>query len=143
MSTAFYSIACCIDRSEAAAAVMAEGRRLRDLGDAASIHLVHVVEPAPVLHAGPYTYVEPSAAAVDEARAWMEARLAEVGDAEGVVLEGPDAGPEVVRWAADAGVDLLVVAPHRGLVDRILHGSFAAHLTYHAPCPVLMLRHGS
>ncbi len=94
-----------------------------------------------MLHAGPYTYVEPSETAVEEARAWMDERVAEVGHAEGVVLQGADPGPAVVEWAQGAGVDLLVVAPHRGLVDRILHGSFAAHLTYHAPCPVLMLRH--
>lgn len=143
MTTAFYSIGCCIDRSDAVQAVIDEGVRLRELGDVASIHLVHVVEPAPVLHAGPYTYVEPSAVAIDEAREWMDARVAEVGGASGIVLEGGEPGRAVCDWAAESGVDLLIVAPHRGVVDRILHGSFAAHLTYHAPCPVLMLRHDS
>lgn len=141
MTTAFYSIGCCLDHSDAARAVLDEAARLRELGDAAAIHLVHVVEPAPVLHAGPYTYVEPSAVAVDEAKEWMGARVAEIGAASGTVLDGADPGPVVCDWAEAQGLDLLVVAPHRGVLDRILHGSFAAHLTYHAPCPVLMLRH--
>ena len=142
MTTAFYSIGCCIDRSDAARAVLDEGIRLRELGDAAAIHLVHVVEPPPVLHAGPYTYVEPSAVAIDEAKEWMDAQVAAIHAAGGVVLDG-EPGPAVCAWAESSGVDLLIAAPHRGVVDRILHGSFAAHLTYHAHCPVLMVRPAS
>ncbi|HSJ73798.1 MAG TPA: universal stress protein, partial [Miltoncostaeaceae bacterium] len=43
------------------------------------------------------------------------------------------------KYAADAGIDLLVAAAHRGLVERAMLGGFAAYVAYHAPCPVLLV----
>ena len=73
------------------------------------------------------------------ARAWITRRAAGVPGAEAVFLEGV-AGPAVVEWAAQAGVDLLVTAAHQGRLEGLLLGSFANHLVNHAPCPVLIVR---
>jgi nucleotide-binding universal stress UspA family protein len=34
---------------------------------------------------------------------------------------------------------VLVAARHRGVVERMLVGSFAGHLMHHAPCAVLLI----
>ncbi len=62
--------------------------------------------------------------------------------ADGVVLEG-NPSDAVCAWAAEAGVDLLIVAPHHGAFARAVHGEFAGRVTYAAPCPVLMVRRAS
>jgi nucleotide-binding universal stress UspA family protein len=43
------------------------------------------------------------------------------------------------HYLAEAGIDLLVAAAHRGLVDRAMLGGFAAYVAYHAPCSVLLV----
>jgi nucleotide-binding universal stress UspA family protein len=56
-----------------------------------------------------------------------------------VALDGyPPAA--VCDWAAEADVDLVVAAAHRGLVQRMLLGSFAAYLAHHSPCTILLVR---
>jgi nucleotide-binding universal stress UspA family protein len=40
-------------------------------------------------------------------------------------------------------VDLLVAGVYRGMASRALLGSFAQHLAYHAPCPVLLVGPGT
>lgn len=59
---------------------------------------------------------------------------------ETVRVEGEPAG-EIVRWAADHGVDLIVVGTHgrRGL-KRLLLGSVAEHVVRAAGCAVLTVR---
>lgn len=139
MTTAFHTIGCCIDHSPAGRAVAAEGVRLRDAMEGARLHLVHVVEPPPVLHAGPYTYTEPGAVVRSDEDHWLHARAAKTPGATGVLLEG-DPADAVCEWAARAGADLLIVARHRGAMARALHGSFAGRVAEQAPCPVLVLR---
>jgi nucleotide-binding universal stress UspA family protein len=141
MTAAFRIIGCCIDRSPAARAVVEEGVRLRDLGDRVELHLVHAVEPAPVLNAGPFTYVEPPEPARAETRAWLDREREAAPGATGVLLDG-DPAEAVCAWAAGAGADLLIATPHHGAIDRAIHGGFAAHLAYHAPCPVLIVPAG-
>jgi nucleotide-binding universal stress UspA family protein len=34
----------------------------------------------------------------------------------------------------------MVAASHRGMVDRVLLGSFSGYLIHHAPCDVLLVR---
>lgn len=51
---------------------------------------------------------------------------------------------EIVRYAAEQGVDLIVVGTHgRTGVTRALLGSVAENVTRHAPCPVLTVPHGA
>ncbi len=139
MTTPFRAIGCCIDHSPAGRAVVAEGVRLRETLGGERLHLVHVLEPPAPLHAGPYTYLEPREVVRSDEGHWLDERVAAVPGSTGVLLEG-EPSEAICRWADGAGIDLLIVAPHRGAIGRALHGSFARRLAHDAPCPVLVLR---
>jgi nucleotide-binding universal stress UspA family protein len=56
------------------------------------------------------------------------------------VLRHGKAGPTIVAYAEEHGIDLIVVASHKpGLSDYFL-GSTAARVVRHAPCSVLVMR---
>jgi hypothetical protein len=59
-----------------------------------------------------------------------------------VLLTGDPDAEVVCDWARRARVDLLVAGVYRGAAARALYGSFAHHLAYHAPCPVLLVGPG-
>lgn len=46
---------------------------------------------------------------------------------------------EAVRWASSQGVDLVVAASHQGIFHRMVLGSFAGYLAYHAKCLVMLI----
>jgi nucleotide-binding universal stress UspA family protein len=57
-----------------------------------------------------------------------------------VFLEG-DPPSEIVRYAADAGVDVIVLGTHgRTGVERLLMGSVAEKVMREAPCSVLVVK---
>jgi nucleotide-binding universal stress UspA family protein len=57
-----------------------------------------------------------------------------------VFLEGDPAG-EIVRYAADAAVDMIVLGTHgRTGVERLLMGSVAEKVMRDAPCSVLVVK---
>jgi nucleotide-binding universal stress UspA family protein len=57
-----------------------------------------------------------------------------------VLLEG-DAGAEIARYAADAGIDVIVIGTHgRTGVDRLVMGSVAERVMREAPCSVLVVK---
>lgn len=57
-----------------------------------------------------------------------------------VLLEG-DAASEVTRYAADAGIDVIVIGTHgRTGVDRLVMGSVAERVMREAPCSVLVVK---
>jgi nucleotide-binding universal stress UspA family protein len=79
----------------------------------------------------------------DEAVAKVEA-LAEGTDVavETSVVEGSP-GREIVRYATDAGCDLIVMGTHgRGGIDRLLLGSVAERVVRRSAVPVLTVRLG-
>jgi nucleotide-binding universal stress UspA family protein len=127
-----------MDRSDASARALQEARELcADAGCRLSI--VHVA-PSPLLLVGDYAAAMPDPGDLAAAaREWLREVVTDTPGTEGVLLEGypPQA---VVAWAETAKPDLLVAAAHRGLVDRVLLGSFAGYLAHHAPCPVLLVR---
>ena len=56
-----------------------------------------------------------------------------------VVLEGEPAA-EIARYAADAGIDVIVIGTHgRTGVDRLVMGSVAEKIVREAPCSVLVV----
>jgi nucleotide-binding universal stress UspA family protein len=140
MSPSYDHIACCIDDSEAARVALSHAAALRDLtGGRHSV--VHVVAPpaflvsmAASLGGAP---VHDPVVEREAAQMWLVEEAGSVG-AEAVLLEGHPASA-AVDWARDHGVDALVAASHRGLVERALLGSFAGYLVHHAPCPVLLV----
>jgi nucleotide-binding universal stress UspA family protein len=57
-----------------------------------------------------------------------------------VFLEG-DPATEIVRFAADAGIDLIVMGTHgRTGLERLLMGSVAEKVMREAPCSVLVVK---
>jgi len=57
-----------------------------------------------------------------------------------VFLEG-DPAAEIARYAADAGIDVIVIGTHgRTGVDRLVMGSVAEKVTREAPCSVLVVK---
>lgn len=57
-----------------------------------------------------------------------------------VLLEGDPAG-EIARFAADAGIDVIVIGTHgRTGVDRLVMGSVAEKVMREAPCSVLVVK---
>ncbi|MBN9519621.1 universal stress protein [bacterium] len=56
------------------------------------------------------------------------------------LLEGDPAG-EIARYAADAGIDVIVIGTHgRTGVDRLVMGSVAERVMREAPCSVLVVK---
>lgn len=140
MSVAYDHIACFIDDSDAAARALAHAATLRD-ATGAKLTVVHVLAPpaflvslAAGLGGAPVhdTEVEREAAEM-----WLAEEARSVGG-EGILLEGHPAST-AVEWAGEVGVDIIVVATHRGLVERTLLGSFAGYVAHHAPCPVFLV----
>lgn len=130
-------IACCVDHSEAAQRGVEHGARLaRQLG-AERFSLVHFVAP-PVYMGVYYPPPEPVASEVPD---WLREMASGAEGAEAVVVDSIANYPpaEAVAWAAREGVDMLVAASHQGFFRRMVMGSFAAHLAYHAPCPVMLV----
>jgi nucleotide-binding universal stress UspA family protein len=134
-------IAVCVEHeSEMSQRSLEAARRLRALGEG-RLTLLHalanpVVYPA-LPGSGVQTWIPDPAEHREAAQTWLE-KLALPGE-EAVVLSGY--APEAAcGWAHGANVDLIVAAAHRGLVDRMLLGSFAGYLVRHAPCPVLLIR---
>jgi len=57
-----------------------------------------------------------------------------------VLLEG-DPASEIARFAADAGIDVIVIGTHgRTGVDRLVLGSVAERVMREAPCSVLVVK---
>ncbi len=138
MSIHYGHIACCMDPLTASEEALAHAI---DLAAAAGAVLS-------LVHVGPFPLIvdEVDGATVarredlnDAARRWIEERATAVPGAGAVFLEG-SAGPAICDWAAEAGVDLLVVGAHHGRVQSLLLGSVSGHLVNHAPCPVLVVR---
>jgi nucleotide-binding universal stress UspA family protein len=134
-------IAVCVEQqSDMSRRSLDAARELRALGPG-RLTLVHSLA-APVIYptlpgSGVQTWIPDPMEYRGAAEAWL-AEMA-LPDEETLVLDG-HAAEAACHWAADANVDLMVAAAHRGLVDRMLLGSFAVYLARHAPCAVLLVR---
>ena len=137
MDRPYNRIACCIDGDGMADDVLREGIRLAD-GALGTLSVVHVVPPSHALIASSYGYVAPAMEVRGDAEAWLEDVSRGVPEATRVLLDGFPAR-EVCAWARSSGVDIIVAAAHRGVVERVMLGGFAAHIAYHAPCSVLLV----
>ncbi|MFN8111002.1 MAG: universal stress protein [Thermoleophilia bacterium] len=138
MPAPYAHIACCVDDSEMTDRVIEEAVKLRGLSPG-KLSLVSAA-PQPLAMTGvPGEWIPDSADLSEIAGRWLRDRAAALKDAEPVLLEGY-APVAVCDWAAEAGCDLLVAGAHRGTVQRLMLGGFAAYLAYHAPCAVLLVR---
>ena len=112
------------------------------------LYLIHVVEPIRVpidLGVGVPGLLEYEGTIVEKAREHLEGLLDLTARAtlevEAHVLRGA-AFAEIVRFARDKNVDLIVIATH-GLsgIAQLLLGSTAEKVVRKAPCPVLTVKH--
>lgn len=62
----------------------------------------------------------------------------DIPEARPVLLEGSPAH-EICSWSRANGVDLIIAAARRGIVERAMLGGFASHIAYHASCSVLLV----
>lgn len=146
MSAPYPLIVACVDGSDADGPLLAEATALAGRGAGARLVLAHVV--AVPLELGDTT--DPSLIGVtvpldpapfmEFGRQRLNRALESAPGAETLLLEDEHPAEAVCDWAAENGADLIVAGSHRGRFDRILLGSFAAHVAHHAPCPVLLAR---
>lgn len=140
----FEHVAAFVDDSGAARRALAHGIALRELSGG-RLSVVHVL-PGPAflvslaasLGGSPVPDPEISREA---AEIWLGGLTDGLEATEAVLLTGHPA-EEACEWARDNGCDAMVIASHRGVVEQVRMGSFAAHVTRHAPCPVLLVPPG-
>ncbi len=108
----------------------------------AKIHLVHVVRGAEEFagfEMGAAWYSSFEKELIDGAEKAMRRFVEENGldDAETAVIVG-NAGEEIVKYAADKGIDMIIMGTHgRKGLEKIMFGSVAAEVVKMAKCPVL------
>ncbi len=134
-------IVCCVEHgSPGSDRALVEARRVARSGRS-RLTLLHVMEPLRVYPAfpggGTQTWYPDPAEFRTQAEAWLT-EVAQNGE-NAVVIDGMPYHA-ACEWAREQGADLLVAGSHRGLVERMLVGSFAGYLARHAPCPVLLVR---
>jgi nucleotide-binding universal stress UspA family protein len=137
VSERYEHVACFVDESEAAREALDHAQRLHDQLGAARLSIVHLIPP-PVYFG---VYYPPRDTAPPTIPQWLRDLEGEVPGAEVVFIDSFSAYPpaEAVRWAGSESVDLAVAASHRGVFQRMVVGSFAGYLAYHAPCPVVLI----
>ena len=132
-------IACCVDDSDASRAALAEAARVAALLGA-RLDVVHAAAMPFTVRASWSALAQMEDAFSDRKR-WLAEQCRDLEGARARPLFGYGYPPAMVcDWAARSQVDLLVAASHRGVVERMLLGSFASYLAHHAPCSVLLLR---
>ncbi len=75
----------------------------------------------------------------------MESFLAPLGaGAQGIetIFLSGDASREIVRYARDNGIDLIVMGRRGITLGDVMLGSVAERVVRHAPCPVMIIRCG-
>lgn len=113
----------------------------------ATVHLLNVVQDPYMMPWGADAFAAPVADMLTDWEAQAKRRLVEsVPDASASpsVLTTRVGSPssEIVRYAAQQGIDLIVLGTHgRGPLGHILLGSVAERVVRTATCPVLTVRH--
>lgn len=73
------------------------------------------------------------------AEAKLASRMANVPNAEGIVIKG-HSGRAIIDYATSNNADCIIIGSHKpGLIDYLL-GSTAARVVRHAPCAVHVMR---
>ena len=138
--TTFDHIAAFVDDSGAANAALEAGVTLRELSGG-RLSVVHIIpSPAFLLSLAASVGGAPvhdSAMEEEAAEMWLDELVHDIEGAEAVLLEG-NPPKTAVEWALEAEVDVMIATRHHGRVERTLLGSFAGHLSHHAPCAVLL-----
>jgi nucleotide-binding universal stress UspA family protein len=136
------------DFSEPSAKAVLYGQALaRSFG--ASLHVLHAVEEPLAqgwdAYGFPGLLPERRETVLAEAQARLEEAvppLARDGQPTELVTRLGEPSREIVRFARERGIDLIVMGTHgRGGMAHLLLGSVAEKVVRTAPCPVLTVRH--
>ena len=133
------------DFSETSKSALTYGRNLARAFDA-RLHVLHVADVISTSAAQFYPEGpgDPEARAKHVALNQLRAMLAAeetATDTQPVVRVAPNPAGEIVDYAKEVHVDLIVIGTHgRTGVSRFLMGSVAEHVVRRAPCPVLVVR---
>lgn len=113
----------------------------------ATLHLVHVVQDPATQPWAAEGFAVPVLEVTEQWLKEAEARLrTSIPDADRPRVRVSSllgaVAPEVLRYAQDEAIDLIVMGTHgRGGVSHLLLGSIAEKMVRRAPCPVLTVRH--
>ncbi|HUZ09278.1 MAG TPA: universal stress protein [Acidimicrobiales bacterium] len=89
-------------------------------------------------------FVELETSARESGEHRMQQMLEALGLKGTARAESGDPGERICSVAVDEGADLIVMGSHHtGALRRLLGGSVADDVAHHAPCPVLLTRHGA
>lgn len=118
------------DQARAAAKLLA--------GAEGKVTLLHVIEKVPSYAVSylPKDYVVEARKAIEGELAGMAAAFS---NGAGVVVDG-HSGRTIIDWAADHGVDCIVIASHHPGMQDLVWGSTAAQVVRHADCAVHVVR---
>ncbi len=134
------------DFSECSAAAVKYGYALAEAFDA-TLHLLNVVQDPYTMPWATEGFAAPIGDLLADWEAQAKQRLAAsvpmAAAAKTVVqTQVGSPHPEIVRYAAQHGIDLIVLGTHgRGPLGHMLLGSVAERVVRTAPCPVLTVRH--
>jgi universal stress protein A len=136
--SAWRSLCCAVDLSEASRLAMREAADLARRGGGA-LTLVHVHQPPAAVAPAAFEEAEDRAERLVEA--WREEAERLAGRTVRAVLLVGDPAPELLRWIDERRPDVLVTGSHgRTGLARLMLGSVAERLVRHASCPVLVVR---
>jgi len=113
----------------------------------ARLHVLHVVTDPAMIPWAAEGFAVPVFEVTEQWRQAAHDRLVAAippSDRERVTVKTMVASPfaEIIRYAADADADLIVMGTHgRGGVSHMLLGSIAEKVVRRAPCPVLTVRY--
>ncbi len=106
--------------------------------------LLRVVSPVALVAADPMLYDELMRMGSDEAQAYLNTVAGALTPGKAVVETHTTVGSsadEIVRYAGDHGVDLIVMSSHgRTGSRRWVYGSVAEKVLHHAPCATVIIR---
>ncbi len=107
--------------------------------DGAMITLLHVTERIPAFVEG-YIPQDIRDRGHQDAVAMLQAIEARASDPIKHVVTIGHGGQSIVEFAADHGIDCIVINSHRPELQDVIFGSTAAYVVRHAPCAVHVLR---
>jgi nucleotide-binding universal stress UspA family protein len=133
-----------VDFSDTSAAALNYAKALADAFQA-RLHLLHVLMnwiPDSDIPINPQIYVELETSARKQLEKQLTNQEREKYQARLELISGVSGFVEIVRYARDQNIDLLVMGTHgRGPIAHMLLGSVAEKVVRKAPCPVLTVRH--
>ena len=144
MQIKLQNICVAVDFSDTSAAALDYAKALAD-AFGARLHLLHVLVnwvPDGDFPVSPQFYIGLEESARKQLNSLLSTDEQIKYQAKLALISGLSEFVEIVRYARDNNIDLLVLGTHgRGAIAHMLMGSVAEKVVRKAPCPVLTVRH--